>query len=48
MAFPIIGKDDIHPRKYGTSSDRKINMMIQINKDDKKVYSYKYTQGELT
>ena len=32
----IIEKDDIYPRKYGTSSDRKI-------KDDKKVYSFKYT-----
>ena len=32
--FGVIGKDDIHLRKYGTSSDRKI-------KDDKKVYLVK-------
>ena len=44
----IIEKGDTHPRKYGTSSDRKINMIIQINKDDNKVYSFKYTLGELT
>ena len=36
----IIEKDDIHHRKYGISSDRK-------TKHDKKVYSIKYTQGEL-
>ena len=33
--FNIIEKDDIHPRKYGISSDR-------IIKDDKKVYSVEY------
>ena len=32
----IIEKDDIHHRKYGIFADRKI-------KDDKKVYSAKYT-----
>ena len=31
----IIAKDDIHARKYGISSDRKV-------KDDKEVYSVKY------
>ena len=36
----IIEKDDIYPRKYGISSDRK-------TKHEKKVYSIKYTQGEL-
>ena len=31
----IIERDDIHPRKHGTFSDRK-------DKDDKKVYSVKH------
>ena len=31
----IIEKDDIHPRKYGISADRKI-------KDDRRVYSVNY------
>ena len=33
----IVEKDDIYPRKYSISSDRKI-------KDDKKVYFYKKFQ----
>ena len=36
----IIKKDDIHPRKCGISSNRKI-------KEHKKVYSAKYLYGEL-
>ena len=36
----IAEKDNIHLRKYGISSETNI-------KDDKKVYSVKYAQGEL-
>ena len=35
----IIEKDDVHPRKYRISSNKKIE-------DDKKVYLVKYTLGE--
>ena len=37
----IIEKDDIHPRKYGISSDKKI-------KDDKEVFFYKKVPMILT